>query len=111
MMLVKLNGADPIKSVSVEARAAMVGKAVVMTTSEGRRERSSSVHTIVWALFAGCILAFASLCTQAAGETSGQCVLGDGMATFIQRIETADGQTLINPVQQTPPPVGPVLCL
>ena len=36
MMLVNFNGADLIESVSVEARAAMVGKAVVMTPWEGR---------------------------------------------------------------------------
>ena len=55
------------------------------------------VHTIVWALFAGCILAIVSLCTQAAGETPGQCVLGDGMATLIQKIETADSFVLASP--------------
>jgi hypothetical protein len=36
MMLVNFNGADLIESVSVEARAAMVGKAVVMMPWEGR---------------------------------------------------------------------------
>ena len=35
-MLVNFNGADVIESVRVEARAAMVGKAVVMTRWEGR---------------------------------------------------------------------------
>jgi multimeric flavodoxin WrbA len=55
------------------------------------------VHTIVWTLFAGCILAIASLCTQAAGEMPGQCILGDGMATLTQKIETADGIVLASP--------------
>jgi multimeric flavodoxin WrbA len=36
-------------------------------------------------------------CTQVAGEVPGQCVLHDGMATLIQKIEAADGFILASP--------------
>jgi len=36
-------------------------------------------------------------CTQAAGEAPGQCVLRDGMATLLQKIEAADGFVLASP--------------
>ena len=36
-------------------------------------------------------------CTQTAGEAPGQCVIKDGMATLIQKIEAADGFVLASP--------------
>ena len=36
-------------------------------------------------------------CTQVTGDVPGQCVLHDGMATLIRKIETADGFILASP--------------